>query len=44
MKHTVTLRNGVQVPALGLGTWFLGEIKQQERGKWKVCALAFLLV
>ena len=27
MKHTVTLRNGVQVLALGLGTWFLGENK-----------------
>ena len=27
MKHTVTLRNGVQVPAIGLGTWFLGENK-----------------
>ena len=27
MKHTVILRNGVQVPALGLGTWFLGENK-----------------
>lgn len=27
MEHTVILRNGVQVPALGLGTWFLGEKK-----------------
>lgn len=35
MKHTVILRNGVQVPALGLGTCSLGKIKQQERGKWK---------
>lgn len=25
MRHTVTLRDGEQVPALGLGTWFLGE-------------------
>lgn len=27
MKHMVTLINGIQVPALGLGTWFLGEKK-----------------
>ena len=27
MKHMVTLRNGIQGPALGLGTWFLGEKK-----------------
>ena len=38
MKHTVILRNGVQVPALGLGTWFLGEKKGCQRagtGKFK---------
>ena len=43
MKHTVTLRNGVQVPALGLGTWFLGENKsarerEQERLRAGVAA------
>ena len=25
MKHEVTLRNGIKVPALGQGTWYLGE-------------------
>lgn len=32
--HTVTLKNGNQVPAVGLGTWFLGDSSQkfeQER-------------
>ena len=28
MKHMVTLRNGIQVPALGLGTWFLGKAEK----------------
>ena len=36
MKHTVTLRNGVQVPALGLGTWFLERISPPESGNRKV--------
>ncbi len=33
MDHTVTLANGVTVPALGLGTWYLGDdprTRQQE--------------
>ena len=38
MKHTVTLRNGVQVPALGLGTWFLGENKSARERELEVCA------
>lgn len=25
MNHMVTLKNGVQVPAIGLGTWYLGD-------------------
>lgn len=25
MKHLVTLKNGITLPALGLGTWYLGE-------------------
>ena len=25
MKHTVTLSNGATVPALGQGTWYLGD-------------------
>ena len=43
MKHTVTLRNGVQVPALGLGTWFLGENKAaRAREMESLRNLAFL--
>ena len=33
MKHNVTLKNGIKVPAIGLGTWYLGETpskRQQE--------------
>ena len=33
MKHMVTLANGAVVPALGLGTWYLGDhrnTRQQE--------------
>lgn len=25
MKHFVTLKNGIEIPALGIGTWYLGE-------------------
>lgn len=28
MKHTVTLSNGVSVPALGQGTWYLGDAEE----------------
>ena len=28
MKHTVTLSNGVTVPALGQGTWYLGDAEE----------------
>lgn len=31
MRHTVTLRDGKQVPALGLGTWFLGEDRAKAK-------------
>ena len=34
MNHLVTLNNGVTVPALGLGTWYLGEnaaVRSQEK-------------
>jgi diketogulonate reductase-like aldo/keto reductase len=31
MKHTVILRNGDQVPALGLGTWYLGEDRRRRK-------------
>ena len=30
MKHTVTLANGAVVPALGQGTWYLGESRAQR--------------
>ena len=31
MKHTVTLANGAVVPALGQGTWYLGENRAQRQ-------------
>ena len=31
MKHTVTLANGAVVPALGQGTWYLGENRSQRQ-------------
>lgn len=31
MKHEVTLGNGVKVPALGQGTWYLGESRSQRK-------------
>ncbi|MBE6004508.1 MAG: aldo/keto reductase [Lachnospiraceae bacterium] len=31
MKHEVTLRNGIKVPALGQGTWYLGESSLQRK-------------
>jgi len=31
MKHTVTLANGAVVPALGQGTWYLGEQRQRRQ-------------
>lgn len=31
MRHMVALRDGRQVPALGLGTWFLGEDRAKAR-------------
>ncbi|SFG77322.1 aldo/keto reductase [Oribacterium sp. WCC10] len=31
MKHEVTLGNGIKVPALGQGTWYLGESSLQRK-------------
>ncbi|MBP3241054.1 MAG: aldo/keto reductase [Oribacterium sp.] len=31
MKHEVTLSNGIKVPALGQGTWYLGESSLQRK-------------
>jgi diketogulonate reductase-like aldo/keto reductase len=33
MQHTVTLPDGVQVPAIGQGTWYLGENNALFRGE-----------
>ena len=37
MKHVVTLSNGVQAPALGQGTWHLGDVS--ERRAQEIAAL-----
>ena len=31
MNNTVKLKNGVVVPALGQGTWYLGESKAKRK-------------
>ena len=38
-NHTITLNNGVKIPQLGLGTWFINESRWQMRRKQRIPGL-----
>ncbi len=38
MNHTVTLNSGITVPAIGLGSWFIGESKKTRQQEMEALA------
>lgn len=41
MANTVTLADGTVLPALGVGTWNMGETPARWQRKWKACAMPY---
>lgn len=38
-NHTITLSNGVKIPQLGLGTWFIDDSKVADAVKQRIPGL-----